>query len=273
MYYERYNLIHTWLTGVSILLLVIGSAFLGYVLPWGQISFWGARVITGLIQAVPYVGTDIIKWLWGGFSVDSPTLTRFFSLHFLLPFVVRVFAIIHIIILHHRGSNNPLGLSFNRDKIEFHSKFSFKDGLGVLFFFFFFFTLVYLFPWDLGDPENFNLANPMVAPVHIQPEWYFLFAYSILRAIPNKLGGVLALVFSVLILYTFPFMPLKETRISGLNWSHKPLFWFLAAIVLLLTWIGARPVEEPYFTVGQFLTFIYFLVFIIWRITPRIIYI
>lgn len=272
IYYESYSLTYTWIRGVTILLLVIASAFLGYVLPWGQISFWGARVITGLIQAVPYLGPDIIKWLWGGFSVERPTLTRFFSLHFLIPFGVAALAAGHMLILHHSGSRNPLGLSSNVDKIEFHLKFSFKDLLGIVLFLILFVSIAFLFPWDLGDPENFNIANPIVAPVHIQPEWYFLFAYSILRAIPNKLGGVLALVLSVIVLYLFPLMPFKECRRSGLNWGHKPVFWILVSLVFLLTWIGARPVEEPYFITGQFLTSFYFLLFIIWSRLPRIIY-
>lgn len=262
IYYFGRSLQHVWLSGRTILLLVIASAFLGYVLPWGQISFWGARVITSLIQAVPYLGTDIVMWLWGGFSVDNPTLTRFFTLHFVLPFVVRALSLVHIIFLHFTGSSNPLGLNSNLDKLEFHSYFSFKDLLGVLVFFIAFSRLVILYPWDLGDPENFIMANPLVTPVHIQPEWYFLFAYAILRSIPNKLGGVLALAFSVIILYLKPLLDCGSFRRSRNNVLFKFSFWMLAGSVVLLTWIGARPVEEPYVFVGQVFTVVYFLRYI-----------
>lgn len=262
LYYSSRALIHTWSSGVTILLLVIASAFLGYVLPWGQISFWGARVITRLIQAVPYLGTDIIMWLWGGFSVDNPTLTRFFTLHFLLPFVVAALSIIHLIFLHFTGSSNPLGLRSNHDKLEFHSYFSFKDALGVFFFFNIFLIVVLLTPWDLGDPENFILANPLVTPVHIQPEWYFLFAYAILRSIPNKLGGVLALAFSVIILYFVPLIDNSFLKRNSNRILNKINFWILVGRVILLTWIGARPVEDPYVFIGQVLTGVYFITFI-----------
>ena len=262
LYYSRGALIHAWSSGVTILLLVIASAFLGYVLPWGQISFWGASVITSLIQAVPYLGTDIIIWLWGGFSVDNPTLTRFFTLHFLLPFVVAALSLIHLIFLHFTGSSNPLGLNSNMDKLEFHSYFSFKDLLGVFFFFIIFLIIVLLSPWDLGDPENFIVANPLVTPVHIQPEWYFLFAYAILRSIPNKLGGVLALAFSVLILYIVPLLDFSFLKRNRNRFFRKLNFWTLVGRVLLLTWIGARPVEDPYVFIGQVLTGVYFLSFL-----------
>ena len=255
---------HAWIAGTTILLLVMASAFLGYVLPWGQISFWGARVITGLIQAVPYLGRDIIKWLWGGFSVDSPTLIRFFSFHFLVPFIVAVFALTHIVLLHSSGSSNPLGLGSNYNKIEFHKEFSTKDYLGVCVVFILFLIIVFVYPWDLGDPENFNVANPMVAPVHIQPEWYFLFAYSILRSIPNKLGGVIALAASVIVLYLFPFIDLSNARPHMAGGIHKLTVWALAGSVILLTWIGARPVEDPYLPTGQVLTILFFFIIFMW---------
>lgn len=266
LYYRRFSLIHAWIAGTTILLLVIASAFLGYVLPWGQISFWGARVITGLIQAVPYLGRDIIKWLWGGFSVDRPTLVRFFSFHFLVPFIVAVFALTHIIFLHSSGSSNPLGLTSNYNKIEFHKEFSIKDYLGACLTLLIFLFIVLVYPWDLGDPENFNVANPIVAPVHIQPEWYFLFAYSILRSIPDKLGGVIALAASVIVLYVFPFIDLSNSRPHMLGNFYKTAVWSLAGVVILLTWIGARPVEDPYLPTGQILTFIFFFLVALWPI-------
>ncbi len=266
LYYNSYSLMHPWIAGTTILLLVIASAFLGYVLPWGQISFWGASVITGLIQAVPYLGRDIIKWLWGGFSVDSPTLVRFFSFHFLVPFIVAAVALIHIALLHSSGSSNPLGLGSNYNKVEFHKEFSMKDYLGVCVILTLFTLIVLIFPWDLGDPENFNVANPMVAPVHIQPEWYFLFAYSILRSIPNKLGGVIALAASVIVLYVFPFIDLAHSRPHIRSVIFKIFRWGLVGTVILLTWIGARPVEDPYLPTGQFLTTLFFLIIASWPI-------
>lgn len=262
MYYSRFKFIHTWNVGVSIFLVVIASAFLGYVLPWGQISFWGASVITRLIQAIPYIGQDIVIWLWGGFSVDNPTLIRFFTLHFFIPFFSLFLVFLHFIFLHQTGSRNPLLLSSNIEKIEFHLEFSLKDILGAFFFFILFFLIVFLYPWVLGDPENFILANPLITPVHIQPEWYFLFAYAILRSIPNKLGGVLALVSSVMILYLLPLMDICVIAGNKHLKSSVLLFWFLVGIFFLLTWIGARPVEDPYVIVGQILTFFYFFTFL-----------
>lgn len=261
IYYRSGSLFHTWIVGVRILLLVIGSAFLGYVLPWGQMSFWGASVITSLIQAIPYLGNEIVMWLWGGFSVDNPTLTRFFTLHFLLPFLVVALVGAHFLCLHKRGSRNPLAICSNFDKIEFHSTFSIKDWLGGLFFLTIYLSIVLLTPWMLGDPENFILANPLLTPVHIQPEWYFLFAYAILRSIPNKLGGVLALAFSVVILYLIPFLDFSIKIKGRLDWGSKVNFWFLVFRILLLTWIGARPVEDPYVITGQILTITYFIYF------------
>jgi len=258
MYYGSYRFTHTWLVGVVILLLVIAAAFIGYVLPWGQMSFWGATVITNLFSAIPYIGGDIVTWLWGGFAVDNATLTRFFALHFLVPFVVAAISIVHLLFLHQTGSNNPLGVSSNIDKVPFHPYFSTKDLFG---FFVMLAALVGLAltnPWVLGDPENFIPANPLVTPVHIQPEWYFLFAYAILRSIPNKLGGVIALAAAVVILIIMPFI--YKTKFQGLRFYPlgKLYFWSLVNIVVLLTWIGARPVEEPYVFTGQVLTVLYF---------------
>lgn len=263
IYYGSYNFILTWTVGVIILFLTIATAFLGYVLPWGQISFWGATVITNLISAVPYVGSSIVQWVWGGFAVDNATLTRFFAFHFLFPFIVAAIVIIHLLFLHQTGSNNPLGINRNLDKIPFHPYFSFKDIVGFLIILFILTILVLTKPYLLGDPDNFIPANPLVTPVHIQPEWYFLFAYAILRSIPNKLGGVLALVISIAILLFLPFINRKKIQRTQFYPINKFIFWLFVVIVVLLTWIGARPVEDPYITIGQILTVLYFLYFLV----------
>nr|YP_009229176.1 cytochrome b [Anoplophora chinensis]ALS54028.1 cytochrome b [Anoplophora chinensis]UNB14376.1 cytochrome b [Anoplophora chinensis] len=263
MYYSSYNLIETWMIGVTIFFIVMGTAFLGYVLLLGQMSFWGATVITNLLSAIPYLGTMIVQWVWGGFAVDNATLTRFFTLHFLLPFVIIALVIIHLLFLHQTGSNNPLGTNSNSDKIPFHPYFSYKDIVGMLIMSMALLILTLNNPYLLGDPDNFIPANPLVTPVHIQPEWYFLFAYAILRSIPNKLGGVLALVMSIAILYTLPFFNKKKMLSNQFYPINKILFWSLFTIIILLTWIGARPVEDPYILVGQILTIMYFLYFFI----------
>ena len=258
LYYGSYYFRHTWLVGVLILFAVIAAAFLGYVLPWGQISFWGATVITNLFSAIPYLGGDLVLWIWGGFAVAGPTLTRFFSLHFLIPFVVAAIRAVHLLFLHQTGRGNPLGLNRNFDKLRFHPYFSIKDLVG-----FFLLLLVLNFlclvsPWILGDPENFIPANPLVTPVHIQPEWYFLMAYAILRSIPNKLGGVVALALSIAILIICPFLPRPNFRGLSFYPLRKMIFWIQINIVILLTWIGARPVEAPYIVIGQILSVVYF---------------
>nr|APX40198.1 cytochrome b [Smaragdina rufimana] len=263
IYYSSYNLMETWMSGVTIFFLVMATAFLGYVLPWGQMSFWGATVITNLVSAIPYLGTTIVQWIWGGFAVDNATLTRFFAFHFLLPFIVSALVMIHLLFLHQTGSSNPLGTTLNIDKIPFHPYFSFKDILGIMITITSLVILNLSNPYMLGDPDNFTPANPLVTPVHIQPEWYFLFAYAILRSIPNKLGGVVALVMSIAILYVLPFSNKKLFKSSQFYPINKIMFWSLFAIVLLLTWIGARPVEDPYIFIGQILTVIYFLYYII----------
>jgi len=263
IYYGSYLFTPTWIVGVIILFLVIGTAFIGYVLPWGQISFWGATVITNLLSAVPYLGIDLVQWVWGGFAVDNATLTRFFTFHFILPFIVLAITIIHLLFLHQTGSNNPIGLNSNIDKIPFHPYFTYKDIVGFIVIFFFLITLVLVNPNLLGDPDNFIPANPLVTPAHIQPEWYFLFAYAILRSIPNKLGGVIALVLSIAILIILPFYNLRKFRGNQFYPINQILFWAIVVTVILLTWIGARPVEEPYVLIGQILTVIYFLYYLI----------
>jgi len=263
IYYGSYKFTHTWIVGVIILFLVIGTAFIGYVLPWGQISFWGATVITNLLSAIPYLGTILVQWVWGGFAVDNATLTRFFTIHFLLPFIVRAIVIIHLLFLHQTGSNNPLGLNRNIDKIPFHPYFSFKDIIGFIILIIILTILTLLNPYYLGDPDNFIPANPLVTPVHIQPEWYFLFAYAILRSIPNKLGGVIALVISILILIIMPFYNFRNFQRLKFYPINQILFWLFLIIIILLTWIGIRPVEDPYIFTGQILTILYFLYFLI----------
>nr|YP_009185799.1 cytochrome b [Atrecus affinis]ALO70356.1 cytochrome b [Atrecus affinis]ANJ70328.1 cytochrome b [Atrecus affinis] len=263
MYYGSYFLTLTWTIGVIIFFAVMATAFLGYVLPWGQMSFWGATVITNLVSAIPYLGTSIVQWLWGGFAVDNATLNRFFTLHFLLPFIVAALVMIHLLFLHQTGSNNPLGINSNIDKIPFHPYFSFKDIFGFIIMLMFLTILNLSNPYLLGDPDNFTPANPLVTPIHIQPEWYFLFAYAILRSIPNKLGGVIALVMSIAILLFMPFSNNKLIQSMQFYPINKILFWSFLSIVLLLTWIGARPVEDPYIITGQILTILYFLYYII----------
>nr|AFP72827.1 cytochrome b [Artemia sp.] len=262
MYYGSFHYFETWMTGIALLFLVMAAAFLGYVLPWGQMSFWGATVITNLVSAVPYIGNDVVQWLWGGFAVDNPTLTRFFTFHFLIPFLVAGLTMIHLLFLHQSGSNNPLGINANVDKLPFHPYFTIKDTVGFMILVFLLVALSLTNPYLLGDPDNFIPANPLVTPAHIQPEWYFLFAYAILRSIPNKLGGVIALVSSILILVSLPFT--FKPKFRGLEFYSmaQPLFWSWVSVFLLLTWIGARPVEEPYIVLGQILTCLYFSYFL-----------
>nr|ABD19277.1 cytochrome b [Daphnia pulex] len=270
LYYGSYLFLLTWFSGILLLLLTMAAAFMGYVLPWGQMSFWGATVITNLLSAIPYMGDMIVQWLWGGFAVDNATLNRFFSFHFLIPFIIMGVVIIHLLFLHQTGSNNPLGLKSDSDKIPFHPYFTIKDLVGFLFMLSFLIILTLLAPNLLGDPENFSPANPLVTPVHIQPEWYFLFAYAILRSIPNKLGGVLALLLSILILAIMPIW--HKSEMKGLEFYpfNKFLFWSLIGTVFILTWIGAKPVEDPYVLVGQLFTAIYFSYFILAPLTLKI---
>nr|YP_010350054.1 cytochrome b [Metoecus javanus]UOI84452.1 cytochrome b [Metoecus javanus]UOI84465.1 cytochrome b [Metoecus javanus]UOI84478.1 cytochrome b [Metoecus javanus] len=263
IYYNSYQLKLTWTIGVLIFFMVMATAFLGYVLPWGQMSFWGATVITNLLSAIPYLGMTIVQWIWGGFAIDNATLTRFFSFHFVLPFIISALIMVHLLFLHQTGSNNPLGLNSNIDKIPFHPYFSFKDILGFIWMLMALIFLTLMSPYLLGDPDNFTPANPLVTPVHIQPEWYFLFAYAILRSIPNKLGGVIALVMSIAILFILPFTNKKKLMSNQFYPMNKFLFWTLLATIILLTWIGARPVETPYILTGQLLTIFYFSYYII----------
>nr|QTC08173.1 cytochrome b [Parachauliodes japonicus] len=263
IYYGSYKFLHTWMIGVLLLFITMATAFLGYVLPWGQMSFWGATVITNLLSAIPYLGSYLVQWIWGGFAIDNATLTRFFTFHFLFPFIIAAMTMIHLLFLHQTGSNNPIGSSSKLDKIPFHPYFTLKDLVGFMIMTAFLILLTLLNPYLLGDPDNFTPANPLVTPIHIQPEWYFLFAYAILRSIPNKLGGVIALVMSIAILFSFPFTHFSKFQSMQFYPINQILFWVMIGVILLLTWIGARPVEDPYITTGQILTILYFSYFLI----------
>nr|AIG52973.1 cytochrome b [Ctenotus inornatus] len=263
LYYGSYMFKETWNIGVILLLLVMATAFVGYVLPWGQMSFWGATVITNLLSAVPYIGTSLVEWIWGGFSVDNATLTRFFTFHFLLPFAIMGASMLHLLFLHETGSNNPTGLTSNTDKIPFHPYYSYKDLLGATLFLMVLLLLALFSPNLLGDPENFTPANALVTPPHIKPEWYFLFAYAILRSIPNKLGGVLALLFSILILMFVPALHTSKQRGSAFRPFSQALFWALVSNIIILTWIGGQPVEDPFIIIGQIASTTYFIIFLI----------
>jgi len=245
------------------LLTTIGTAFLGYVLPWGQISFWGSTVITNLLSSIPYLGNYLVQWIWGGFSVNNPTLTRFFCLHFILPFLILILTIIHLFFLHLTGSNNPLGINRNIKKISFNPFYSLKDLIGFLILFIIIFFIISFKPYMLGDRDNFILANPLVTPEHIQPEWYFLFAYAILRSIPRKLGGVIALIISIIILFFLPWLNIRKLKSNQFYPLRKVIFWILIFTIILLTWIGIRPVEYPFVIIGQFLSIIYFIIYFI----------
>jgi len=258
IYYGSYIYIGVWYVGVLLLLLVIASAFLGYVLPWGQIRFWGATVITNLFSALPYVGSRLVAWLWGGFAVENPTLTRFFTFHFLLPFAVSALTIIHIFFLHQSGSNNPLGVSSHPDMVPFHCYYSYKDTFGFCLSLSLLLIIVFFYPQLLGEADNFIPANPIVTPPHIVPEWYFLFAYAILRSVPSKLGGVRALVGSIVILLILTITHFQAMKGLVYYGPVKALFWFHVVFFLLLTSGGSWPAEAPYLVLTRCLSVLYF---------------
>lgn len=262
IYYSSFKLSTTWLMGSGIFIISIATAFLGYVLPWGQISFWGATVITNLLSTIPIIGPSIVTWLWGGFSINNATLNRFFSLHFIIPFIIILMVIIHLHFLHKTGSSNPIGLNRTSLKIPFHIYFTLKDIFMFLIRILLLTIIILEFPYTLRDPNNFIPANPLITPIHIQPEWYFLFAYAILRSMPNKFGGVIALIISIIIII---FLPLIQRNINSF-FNYPPnqfLFWLFINTFFILTWLGSQPIEYPYINISQYISFIYFIFFIL----------
>nr|AJO61904.1 cytochrome b [Whitmania laevis] len=263
-YYMSYMLIEVWNIGVLLFILTVATAFLGYVLPWGQMSFWGATVITNLLSTIPYSGASIVEWVWGGYSISNPTLTRFFSIHFVLPFAMVAFVVIHLLFLHQTGSNNPLGVNSDSDRIMFHPYFLIKDLLGFLLAFLLLFSLVFFAPNLFGDSENFMPANSSMTPTHIKPEWYFLWIYAILRSIPNKLGGVVAAISGILVMFVLPIYNFSQVK-SFMFYPLNSLFFFYLLIFpfIILTWIGGCPVKDLYIYVGQVCTLMYFSYFLL----------
>jgi len=252
-----------WATGTIIFLLMMATAFMGYVLPWGQMSFWGATVITNLFSAIPLVGSSIVEWLWGGFSVGNATLHRFYSLHYLLPFLIVGVTLLHLIELHDVGSGNPLGMNTNLDTISFYPYFVIKDLFSFFIMLFIFIFFVFFFPNTLGHPDNWIPANPLVTPSHIVPEWYFLPFYAILRSIPNKLGGVLAMIGAILVLLFLPYINSSKIRSTKFRPIFSIFYWFLVGDFILLGWIGQKPVEDPYIFIGKLATEFYFIFLLI----------
>jgi quinol-cytochrome oxidoreductase complex cytochrome b subunit len=257
---------HLWLSGSLLFVLMMATGFMGYVLPWGQMSFWGATVITNLFSAIPAVGESIVLWLWGGFSVDNATLNRFFSLHYLLPFAIAGLALAHLALLHLDGSGNPLGVESKVDKISFYPYFYFKDLFGLLVFFTLYSFFVFYEPNVLGHPDNYIEADPMVTPAHIVPEWYFLPFYAILRSIPDKLGGVIAMGGAIVCLMLMPLLTTSEIRSCHFKPFQRILFWFIFFDFIILGWLGQKPVEDPYIALGQLAAVFYFAYFLI--LTP-----
>ena len=251
-----------WAAGVVILILMMATAFMGYVLPWGQMSFWAATVITNLFSAFPIIGEPIVAWLWGGFSVDNATLNRFFSFHYLLPFLIVGAVLAHLAVLHQNGSNNPLGVNSGIDKIPFYPYFIIKDLFSWVVAFILYFGFVFFAPNYLGHTDNYIEANAMVTPAHIVPEWYFLPFYAILRSIPHKLGGVIAMFAALLVLFLLPYLNTSEIRSSSFRPIHRQFFWLLVLDYFILGWIGGCAPETPYLEIGQIATFFYFFYFL-----------
>jgi len=254
---------HLWCSGVFLFILMMATAFMGYVLPWGQMSFWGATVITNLFSAIPGIGKNIVDWLWGGFSVDNPTLNRFFSLHFFLPFIIAGLSCVHLILLHQYGSGNPLGFYVKSENIPFYPYYYVKDLFGVFALLFVFSIFIYYYPNILGHPDNYIPANPMKTPLHIVPEWYFLPFYAILRSIPNKIGGVIAMAGSLLILLLLPFINTSQIRSTAFRPIYKVAYWLLVVSFLILGWVGQMPVDYPFTEIGIIAMIYYFGFFLI----------
>ena len=254
-----------WMLGVVILILMMATAFMGYVLPWGQMSFWGATVITNLFSAIPLVGESIVTLLWGGFSVDNPTLNRFYALHYLLPFVIVGVVVLHIVALHRFGSNNPLGIDVrgNQDTISFHPYYTVKDAFGLGVFLILLSAVVFFLPNSMGHPDNYIPANPMVTPAHIVPEWYFLPFYAILRAVPDKLFGVLAMFAAIGVLFILPWLDRSPVRSATFRPIYKIMFWVFLVDCVALTWLGAKPAEGIYVVLSRLCTAYYFFHFIV----------
>nr|AKE49632.1 cytochrome b [Liposcelis nr. bostrychophila AZ] len=261
--YSSYYYSKVWVSGLFIILFLMMEAFLGYVLPSGQMSYWGATVITNLVSVIPYMGPCLVEWLWGGFNVGEATLIRFFSFHFFLPFILIFFILTHIFFLHKKGSSNPLGLSLNLDKFYFSKFFLIKDLLTLIIWSSVLLVMSFKFPFVFMDPENFMTANPMVTPIHIQPEWYFLFAYSILRSIPSKMGGVILLVLSILIIIILPFLKMYKMKTFKFHPLKKMAFYFHIGTFMVLTWLGMQPVEHPFVMTGKIYSFFYFIYYLL----------
>ena len=254
-----------WWLGILILLLMMATAFMGYVLPWGQMSFWGATVITNLFSAIPLIGDNITQWLWGGYSVDNPTLSRFYTLHFLLPFLIVGVVVLHIVALHTHGSNNPLGIDRKgpQDSIPFHPFYTIKDLFGLSFALTIFFAVVFFAPDFLGHPDNYIPADPLKTPAHIVPEWYFLPFYAILRAIPDKLGGVIAMFSAIFVLFLLPWLDTSKVRSATFRPIYKIFFWIFLIDAIVLGWVGSKPAEGIYIIISRIATLYYFLHFLI----------
>nr|UZT67790.1 cytochrome b [Acanthobdella peledina] len=262
-YYSFYKLYETWNIGVILYLLIMATAFMGYVLPWGQMSFWGATVITNLLSTFPYIGKILVEWIWGGYAVDNATLNRFFSIHFLLPFMITGMVMIHFMYLHQTGSSNPLGINSDSDRVPFHSYYSTKDFIGFTMTMSTLFIMSLFIPNIFSDPDNFILASSSVTPTHIKPEWYFLWVYAILRSVPNKFGGVLAAFSGILIMLCIPFMFPSNKIPLPFYPNMKISFWLFIMCFMMLTWVGGQPVEAPYIIIGQISTLMYFFFFIL----------
>jgi len=250
-----------WSVGVLIFFFMIVTAFIGYVLPWGQMSFWAATVITSLVSVIPFVGLDILIWLWGGYSVDNATLNRFFSLHYLFPFIILALVFVHLVLLHQDGSNNSMGISYTPERVSFSPFYIFKDFFGIIVFLFVFSIFIFFFPNVLGHSDNYIMANPMVTPSHIVPEWYFLPFYAILRSIPDKLFGVLTMVLSIVILVLLPYLIDQQIRSATFVYFFRLSFYYFVVVAVFLTWLGSQPAEFPYVGLSQFFTFLYFFYF------------